>query len=140
MKKLVLLIGVCLFAFVSRSFGEAEGRLSSSPVFVDEKVQKENLEILKQMREDYNLVDSGKKPKFAKFDGSEPLLADGGTATYKGKGYSITVQQTMGQLLGEAGYFYGPILKVEKSQLSDAMKSISSVKFYSTNEFKVFKK
>lgn len=140
MKNLFLFVGICLMVFNSYSIAQTKGQGGNSPIFIEEKIQKENLEILKQMREDFNLIEAGKKPKFAKFDEGQPLLADGGTSTYKGKGYSITIQQTLGQLLGSAGYFYGPILKVENAQLTDSMKTISSIKFYSTNEFKAFKK
>lgn len=140
MKNLFLFVGVCMMAFTSYAAAQTKAQGDKFPIFIEEKVQKENLEILKQMREDFNLVEAGKKPKFAKFDEGQPLLADGGTSVYKGKGYSITIQQTLGQLLGSAGYFYGPILKIENAQLSDSMKPIFNIKFYSTNEFKIFKK
>ena len=51
MKNLFLSFGFCILAFSSRSFGETKVQGNNSPIFVDEKVQKENLEILKQMRE-----------------------------------------------------------------------------------------
>jgi len=113
--------------------------LQQSPIVMEEKLVKENSEIIKQIQEDFKLVELGKKPKFAKFDKGQPLLADGGTSTYKGKGYSITIQQTIGKLLGVDGYFYGPILKIENEGLSSSAKNISSIKFYSTGEFKSFK-
>ena len=122
------------------SLSLASETASQSPVIMEEKTIKENSELLKQIQEDFKLVEMGKKPKFAKFDKDQPLLADGGTATYKGKGYSIIIQQSMGKLLGVDGYYYGPILKFEKEELNSSAKNISSVKFYSTGEFKLFKK
>lgn len=111
---------------------------SMSPMFIDEKIKKEEAEIISQARQDFFLAEQGKKPKFAKFDEGQPLLADGGTATYKGKGYAITIQKTMGKLLDISGYYYGPILKIDNTVLSELAKPISSIKFYSNNEFKKF--
>lgn len=131
---------VCMLVSFSYQSLALSGENPQSPILLDEKLVKENSEILKQIQEDFKLAEAGKKPKFAKFDKGQPLLADGGTINYKGKGYSITIQKTIGKLFGIDGYFYGPILKIENEELNSSAKNISSIRFYSTNEFKLFKK
>ncbi len=126
--------------FSFQSFALSKDNPQPSPIFLDEKLTKENLESLKQIQEDFKLVEMGKKQKFAKFDKGQPLLADGGTENYKGKDYSITIQKSIGKVFGVDGYFYGPILKIENEEMNNSAKNISSIRFYSTNEFKLFKK
>lgn len=124
------LLAVFILSLVVSSYSLAEN--AYSPFILNQKSKEE---LIKQMREDFILVESGKKPKYAKFDEGQALLSDGGTVKYKAKGYTIIAQKTLGQLLGVNGYFYGPIVKIDDQKLSDMAIPVSSIKFYSTKDF-----
>jgi hypothetical protein len=94
-------------------------------------------ESFEQLRADYQAVVSGGLPKYAtKQDGE---MADGGTTFYKGKGYSLMIQSSMGKLGDINGYFYGPVITPEGTQASMNPEKISHIEFYSLDEFKRIK-
>lgn len=86
-----------------------------------------------EMNFDYNEVLQGRTPKFAKTTGS--IMLDGGTTSFKGRGYTLTALRKFATVGGVHGLFYGPIPTSDDPGLTEISNKASSVQFYSTEEF-----
>lgn len=84
---------------------------------------------------DFRLVLEGKHPLFAKFDEASPLPADGGTTSYVGDGYTITVVKAIAHMGPITGFLYGPVLVLKPPFFFGNYQEISHVTFYSLEEF-----
>ena len=89
---------------------------------------------LREALDDFNAVLAGAQPRHARFDRGRPLLADGGTKYYKGRGYKLTIVKSLnGMFHGKtyiSGYVYGPVIDFDSSVMAGNAPSISYLTFY----------
>ena len=134
----ILLIAVCLF---SASIAcPAEQLLQDGPFAqVDLSVLPEqDAQIIREANEDFIYVLKGRKPKNIKFDESY-ALTDGGTVCYKGKGYSLTIVQSISSFGKLHGYIYGPVIVFDKKFAPGNTNTVSSLRFYTNKQLKELK-
>jgi hypothetical protein len=90
--------------------------------------------LLRQAAEDFNAVLEGDRPIHAVVDETKPLPLDGGTAFYRGEGYSLTVVKSLnGVMRGKeyiSGYIYGPIVHFDGVLMVGNYPQISQLSFY----------
>lgn len=103
----------------------------ASPLHLDNKTDDHVFIALKEAAEDFSAVVSGKPPVFAVLDKEAPLPTDGGTTYFKGRGYSLTILQSLVTVSGGACYLYGPIIKFDDSLMFGNSNTISRVEIYS---------
>jgi len=111
-----------------------ERKTMETPFHVNEKdIPQAEKKLWSDISEDFQTVLSGKKPRNAKKE-KEPYLADGGTVTYIGSGYEITVRKSLARFFGVDGYLYGPIVKVNSAVGTDMV--ISQIEFYDVEKIR----
>jgi hypothetical protein len=96
-------------------------------------------QIIRAANEDFICVVHGRKPVNAKFDKSAPLPADGGTTFYKGKGYSLTIVQSLSSFGKLNGFIYGPLITFESEFAPGNVNKISSLRFYPIKQLNTLK-
>ncbi len=84
---------------------------------------------------DYDAVLRGRKPRYARPDKSQYRLTDGGTCSYVGRNYNLTVVQSLSRIGGVDGFIYGPIIKFAPSVAPGNEDTICHTVFYTTNAF-----
>ena len=94
---------------------------------------------LRQASADFQAVLQGKPPVHARADDSAPLAADGGTQTYVGAGYRLTVVQSLSSLGPVDGFVYGPVLVFDKALARGNTRELSDLRFYPLDRFKAFR-
>ena len=116
-----------------------------SPAEAEKSLGSERVKTLQTAVEDYNAVLNFKRPDHLVthtqvVEGRSMevnkirLASDGGTATYEGHGYHLTVVHCIYDLRGSSetgvrGYMYGPVLTFDDTDLG-SLYQISSVSFY----------
>ena len=96
------------------------------------------IKVAKQIDEmtfDYQEASEGRPPKFAK-NTSGIITLDGGTTSYEGRGYILTIQRSVGSVGGVSGMFYGPIVHFTDPLLGSDARKVSNVQFYSLEEYR----
>jgi len=96
--------------------------------------KKERL-IIGNANEDFNLVQTGKKPLHAKVDREAPLPADGGTTFWKADGYRLTIFQSISTFGTLNGFVYGPHIQFDEHFAPGNMDYVSSIRFYTLDQF-----
>lgn len=101
----------------------------------------EQREIITQASTDFDLVLQGKKPKYAGVDPQDPLLQDGGTQFYLGKGYKLVVVKSLSTFGSNAeeslvGYVYGPVLQFPSTFAPGNSSTVESLRFYTPEQLK----
>lgn len=97
-----------------------------------------NSSVARTMREaqaDYDAVLQIREPRHARFDKEQALPADGGTRSYLGRGYTLTIQQSLCTVGEIHGVIYGPIIKFSPRIISGNEDTISNTAFYPMEEF-----
>ena len=125
------------------AFGHATEPLSFGPFQgVDTSIlSPSQREVITQASEDFDRVLRGRKPKHAVFDDKAPLPADGGTQSFVGNQYRLTVVKSLSSF-GDAegwlhGYIYGPVVKFSESFAPGNMSEVMSLRFYSREQLNV---
>lgn len=95
--------------------------------------KKEQL-IIGNANEDFNFVQTGKKPQHAKFDQEAPLPADGGTTFWKADGYRLTIFQRRSTLGSLKGFVYGPYIQFDEQFAPGNMTCICSTRFLTLHQ------
>jgi hypothetical protein len=95
---------------------------------------KRQAEVLRSANEDFVLVEQGKRPRNAVEDEEMPLPSDGGTTFYKGKGYRLTILQSLSSFGDLSGFAYGPIITFDDDIAKGNTKTIQSVRFLTTKQ------
>lgn len=90
---------------------------------------KRQAEVLRAATEDFVLAEQGKRPRNAVEDVEMPIPSDGGTTLYKGKGYRLTIVQSLSTFGDLSGYVYGPILTFDDDFAKGNSKTVQSVRF-----------
>lgn len=96
---------------------------------------------LQQALEDFNAVLRYKRPVHAKVDNEYPAPADGGTRSYRGDGYRLTIVQSLNAIRraeGEGqvdGITYGPIITFNPDLMFGNRPNIEQLTFYPESEF-----
>ena len=86
---------------------------------------------IKQAEEDYRAVLEGKNPIHATLI-KGPFLTDGGTVSFQGNGYTLTVMKRL-QSRPIYGMLYGPILRFSPDIFTSPF---SDLRFYSMSDYK----
>ncbi len=86
---------------------------------------------LAKAAEDFEAARGGLFPIHAK-EGAAFL--DGGTSTWQGDGYTLTLMKSLTTVGGVHGYMYGPILKLDYPLAHGNTTDIAHVRFYSGAE------
>ncbi len=135
----ILLILACLFS-VSMAC-TAEQLLQDGPfALVDlSALPEQDAQIIREANEDFICVLQGRKPQNAKFDEKAVLFKDGGTTYYKGKGYSLTIVQSISSFGKLHGYIYGSVIVFDKNFAPGNTNTVSSLRFYTINQLKELK-
>ena len=95
---------------------------------------KRQAEILRAANEDFVLVEQGNRPRNAVEDDEAPLPSDGGTKFYKGKGYRLTILQSLSGFGDLSGFVYGPIITFDDDFATGNTKTVQSVRFFTTKQ------
>jgi hypothetical protein len=134
----ILLILACLFS--ASITCAAEQLIQDGPfALVDLSALPElDAQIIREANEDFICVLQGRKPKNIKFDESYALM-DGGTVCYKGKGYSLTIVQSLSSFGKLNGYIYGPVIVFDKKFAPGNTNTVSSLRFYTNKQLKELK-
>ena len=110
----ILLILACLFS-VSMACAAEQVPQDGPFALVDLSVLPEqDAQIIRLANEDFTCVLQGRKPQNAKFDEKAALPKDGGTTYYKGKGYYLTIVQSLSSFGKLHGFIYGPVIVFDK--------------------------
>lgn len=129
-KIVIAVISILFFCF----------KVYAQPVIIDDnslsKIDNSGKSCIKEATDDFDAVVNGKLPIHAKVDTSMPLPADGGTVYYIGKGYKLTIIESLAKIGGIDGYYYGPIIVFNEGISSGNFNLVSDVRFYSLKNFK----
>ena len=86
---------------------------------------------LAKAAEDFEAARAGLFPIHAR-EGA--ALLDGGTSTWQGDGYTLTVMKSLTTVGDVHGYMYGPVLQLDYPLAHGNTTQISHVRFYSSAE------
>jgi len=100
------------------------------------KLNRSQAKSILEASEDFALVTQGRKPKHASVDKKAPLPLDGGTTYYSGRGYRITIFQSIATFGEIIGYSYGPHLTFDSDSASG---EFSDVRFYTGEQLEKLK-
>jgi hypothetical protein len=129
---ILMAISTIASANSSLSFGPFQG-VDLSALSVSHR------ETIAQASEDFDLVQKGKKPKYATVDSKAPLPADGGTSYFIGKGYRLTVVKSISTFGRDQralnGLVYGPIISFSKSFALGNSSDVVGLRFYTAKQF-----
>lgn len=84
---------------------------------------------LGEAAEDFRLVQAGRAPRHALLEADAPMLSDGGSLAYIGRGYRLFVFKRLARLGGVDGVVYGPELRLDEA-LAPQAPALSAVRFY----------
>jgi len=87
-----------------------------------------------QASEDFERVLKGKTPKHAVLDEEAPHPADGGTQFFIGKGYKLTIIQSLSSFGALNGYIYGPVISFSKPFAPGNMSDVVGLRFYTSEQ------
>jgi hypothetical protein len=82
---------------------------------------------LEKAAEDFEAAVRGLKPIHASYQGG---FLDGGTSTWQGDGYTITLMKSLSAVGDIQGYMFGPVLKLDYPLAHGNTTEISHVTFY----------
>ena len=108
-------------------------------------MRKEKVLKLKKALDDFNAALAYKKPVHAKEE-TGPQIRDGGTRTYYGDGYELTISKSLFSIgaddkgLGVEGYMYGPTLTFKRELGVGNLDRVSRVSFYPRDTLSKFMK
>lgn len=100
------------------------------------KLTRSQARSIREASEDFALVTQGRKPRHAAFDKKAPLPLDGGTTYYLGRGYRITIFQSIATFGETIGYSYGPHLTFDDDFGGGVF---SAVRFYTGEQLEKLK-
>ena len=79
--------------------------------------------------EDFRLALAGRRPRHAAVEADAPMLSDGGSLTYLGRGYRLFVYRRLARIGAVDGVVYGPVLDFDAALAAHAP-SLSATRFY----------
>jgi hypothetical protein len=110
---------------------QAEMMLQTYHLDPDSQFEAATRERLAEAAEDFEAARAGLFPIHAQ-EGAAFL--DGGTSTWQGDGYTLTVMKSLTTVGEVHGYMYGPVLKLDYPLAHGNTTQISHVRFYSGAE------
>jgi len=124
-------IGRWLMRLSRQSFDSAEAALRPYHLDNDSRFSAETQRRLQQAADDFDAARAGLYPLHAK-EGAAFL--DGGTSTWEGDGYRLTLVKSLTTVGEVHGFMYGPILELAYPLAHGNTTQISHVRFYSGAE------
>ncbi|WP_363799745.1 hypothetical protein ABU614_06265 [Lysobacter firmicutimachus] len=79
--------------------------------------------------EDYLDALAGRAPRHAALEADAPMLSDGGSLSYLGRGYRLFVLKRLARLGGVDGLVYGPELRFDLT-IAPQVPALSAIRFY----------
>jgi hypothetical protein len=124
-------LGRWLLKLSRLQFDDAEEVLQPYHLDVDSQFAAALRDRLAQAAEDFEAARAGLYPLHAK---EAAAYLDGGTSTWQGDGYTLTIMKSLTTLGEVPGYLYGPVLVFEYPLAYGNNDQISHVRFYSSAE------
>ena len=84
---------------------------------------------LAEAAEDFQRAQAGRAPRHAVLEADAPMLSDGGSLAYVGRGYRLFVLKRLTRLGGVDGLVYGPELRFDEAIAAQAP-ALSATRFY----------
>lgn len=84
---------------------------------------------LGEAAEDFQRAQAGRAPRHAVLEADAPMLSDGGSLAYVGRGYRLFVLKRLTRLGGVDGLVYGPELRFDPT-IAPQVPALSATRFY----------